>query len=347
MHPAHQPGRAPRRAQRPGLLSGRRPFRSRRGRHQALSDQPRRIARGLARPCRHPHRQAARPRPGRSARRLQRARRGRPAPLPFRPRARHGLRRHCLLPAVLQKRTARPHDHRNQDDRHLLVGPLPPHHLRHPPHRRRNRRRNRAGRLRQVSGYAPRTRPRRPPREPDGHGHDRRQVPEEQGHPQASRRIGRDQRLHRESEGRRRRRGPRLALPLQERNPQPPHRNRALRRRGHLHRRLHPRPPERAQLRLPGHARHGRGRPHGTRFADHGRQAAPAQARDHRRGRLFELRQPDRPCHRPGRRALPPRLRGQAHGNRRRGRRHAGRPRGARRAPARGRGRSLGRPYRP
>ena len=50
-----------------------------------------------------------------------------------------------------------------------------------------------------------------------------------------------------------------LALPLQKRDPQPPHRDRALRRRGHVHRRCHPRPALRPQLRLPGHARHRRG----------------------------------------------------------------------------------------
>src|SRR5699024_12260431 len=46
---------------------------------------------------------------------------------------------------------------------------------------------------------------------------------------------------------------------------QPPPRDRALRRRGHLHRRRHPRPPVRPQLRLSGHARHRRGRPAGAR----------------------------------------------------------------------------------
>ncbi len=35
-------------------------------------------------------------------------------------------------------------------------------------------------------------------------------------------------------------------------------------------------------------------------FRDPARQAAAAQARDHRCRRLFQLRQPDRPCHRPG-----------------------------------------------
>ena len=47
-------------------------------------------------------------------------------------------------------------------------------------------------------------------------------------------------------------------LPLQERDAQPPHRDRALRRRGHLRGRRHPRPALRPQLRVPGHARHRR-----------------------------------------------------------------------------------------
>ena len=59
---------------------------------------------------------------------------------------------------------------------------------------------------------------------------------------------------------------------------------------------------------------------------DAARQAAPAQAGHHRGGRLQLLRQPDRPGHRPGGRALPPRLCGQAHGDRRGGGRRAGEP---------------------
>ena len=110
-----------------------------------------------------------------------------------------------------------------------------------------------------------------------------------------------------------------LYLFIQERDPQPPHRDRALRRRGHLHRRRHPRPPVRPQLRLSGHARHRRGRPAGARGGHPARQTAPAQAGHHRRGGLFQLRQPDRPCHRPGDRAVSPRLCGQAHGDRRGG----------------------------
>ncbi len=59
---------------------------------------------------------------------------------------------------------------------------------------------------------------------------------------------------------------------------------------------------------------------------DAGRQAPAAQARDHRRRRATLLRQPDRSGHRSGRRDLPPRLRGQAHGGRCGRGRHPGRP---------------------
>ena len=57
------------------------------------------------------------------------------------------------------------------------------------------------------------------------------------------------------------REGAGLAAHVQERDPQPPHRDRALRRRGHLHRRLHPGPPVRPGLCPPGHARHRLRRP--------------------------------------------------------------------------------------
>ena len=82
---------------------------------------------------------------------------------------------------------------------------------------------------------------------------------------------------------------------------QPPHGDRALRRRGHLHRRRDSRPSLRQELRLRGHARHGRGRPHPPRERDAAGQAPAAQDRHHRGGGLFLLRQPDRPCHRRGR----------------------------------------------
>ena len=67
----------------------------------------------------------------------------------------------------------------------------------------------------------------------------------------------------------------------------------------------------------------GAGGPDRAGLRDAGRQAPPAQARDHRRRRLQLLRQPDRSGHRSGRRALPPRLRGQAHGGGRGRGRHA------------------------
>ena len=119
-------------------------------------------------------------------------------------------------------------------------------------------------------------------------------------------------------------------LPLQERDAQPSHRDRALRRRGHLRRRRYPRPAFRPQLRVPGHAPDRRGRPARARERDAARQAAAAQAGDHGGGGLFVIRQPDRPGNRPGERAVPPRLRRQAHGDRRGGGRDAGRPRAAR-----------------
>ena len=130
--------------------------------------------------------------------------------------------------------------------------------------------------------------------------------------------------------GRCRRRGPGLALPLQERDAQPSHRDRALRRCRHLRGRRHPRPALRPQLRVPGHARHRRSRPHGPRFRDACRQASAAQARDHRCRRLLQLRQPDRSCHRSGQRAISPRLHRQAHGGRRCRGRHSGFPRAPR-----------------
>ena len=138
-----------------------------------------------------------------------------------------------------------------------------------------------------------------------------------------------------------------LAVPVQERDPQPSHRDRALRRGGHLRGRRHPRPLVGPQLRVPGHAPDRRGRSHGAGVQDHSGQAAPAQAGHHGGGRLFLLRQPDRPGHGPGERAVPSRLRRQAHGDRRRGGRHAGRPRAPRDAGAGRRGGASGRTHRP
>ncbi|CAN3962070.1 transcription elongation factor GreA, partial [Dysosmobacter welbionis] len=132
-----------------------------------------------------------------------------------------------------------------------------------------------------------------------------------------------------------------------ERNPQPPHGDRALRRRGHLHRRLHPGSPVRPGLRPPGHAAHRLRRPPDAGGGDPVRQAAPAQARPDRRGGLLLLRQPDRPGHRAGQRGISPRLHRQAFGVRRGGGRRPGGECGPRTAPARGRGDPAGGAHRP
>ena len=96
-----------------------------------------------------------------------------------------------------------------------------------------------------------------------------------------------------------------------------------------------------------GAARDRRGRPARSRFRDHPRQAAAAQARHDGRCRLLELRQPDRLGNRPGQRAVPSRLRGQAHGDRRRRGRNACASRAPRDARTRRRRRAAGRPHRP
>ena len=54
---------------------------------------------------------------------------------------------HQVLPGVLPHLAARPHHHRDQDDRHLLVRSLPPHHLWHHSGRCADRRRRGAGGL--------------------------------------------------------------------------------------------------------------------------------------------------------------------------------------------------------
>ena len=56
--------------------------------------------------------------------------------------------------------------------------------------------------LRPLHGDAPRTRSRRQARLPHGHGHHRRQVPQEDRRPDRCRRVRGDQRLHRQGEGR-------------------------------------------------------------------------------------------------------------------------------------------------
>src|SRR5699024_5429057 len=77
---------------------------------------------------------------------------------------------------------------------------------------------------------------------PDGLRHHRRQGHQGARHPEKPGRERGDQCLHRQDPVRCGRRNAGLAVPVQERDPQPPHRDRALRRRGHLHRRRHPGP---------------------------------------------------------------------------------------------------------
>ncbi len=103
---------------------------------------------------------------------------------------------------------------------------------------------------------------------------------------------------------------------VQKRNPQPPHRDRTLRWRRHLPRRLHPRSSIRPFLRLSGYARHRRGKsPHSLR-GNPPRQAPAKENLPSRRARILILRQPNRPRHRPSRGSLSPRLCRQASRNR-------------------------------
>ncbi len=64
-----------------------------------------------------------------------------------------------------------------------------------------------------------------------------------------------------------------MAAAVQERDPQPPHGDRAVRRSVHLSGRSHPRPAERPQLRLPGDARDRSGRHHTERERHAARQS--------------------------------------------------------------------------
>ena len=237
---AHLPGRAPRGALRQALRHRRRRDRRRPRGRQALRDQPGRVARGLPRGARDAPRCLPRARGRRGPGRLPRPHGRRARGLHRRARPGHGPRRHPVLPEVLLRRGPRADHHGDPHDRHLLVRPLPPHHLRHPARPGEDRRRGRLGGLQPLPRDARGARPRRAPRLPHGHGHHRRQVARARGQAREPRQVRGDQRLHGEGQGGRRRHRRGLALPLQERDPQPPDRNRALRRRGHLHRRRHP-----------------------------------------------------------------------------------------------------------
>ena len=153
VHPADQPRRAARGAQRDGVPAGRRPLGRRRRSHQALRHQSYRGARGVPRGACHAQDGLCRACDGRDRRWLsgtatKRALR--------RSSSDRGLAMDladlAVLPAVFRRGGALPHHHRDQDDRHVLVRPLPPHHVRHRVGRRADRGRGRARRLRALSG---------------------------------------------------------------------------------------------------------------------------------------------------------------------------------------------------
>ena len=125
------------------------------GGREALRHQPGGGPRGLARAARHPGRWTIEsPADVEVARGLHRL-----GPTTSWPRfidelrPGHGSGRHPVLPAPTSHEEGRdPTITEITHDRHLLVRPLPPHHLRHRARRRGNRRRRRAGRLRALSG---------------------------------------------------------------------------------------------------------------------------------------------------------------------------------------------------
>ena len=166
------------------------------------------------------------------------------------------------------------------------------------------------------------------------HGHDRGEIPQKTGPARQAGRVRGDQRLHRQAQSRGGRRGRRTGCCCSRTRPtttRPRSSPSAARR---------PASAARSATRCPGAAYvyqamrvTGAADPTVPVERHAARQAASAQDRDHRRGRLFLLWQPDRPGDRPGGRALPPGLRGQAAGDRRGDRRGSGEeraPRGAR-----------------
>ena len=232
-----------------------------------------------------------------------------------------------------------PHHHRSQDGRHLLVRSLPPHHLRHRARRREDRRRARASSpSRSTSACAASSSREKKPVCLMDLGTIGAKYLKMQGHAEEPRRVRGNQRLHRQGHRRRERRGRRTGCSCSRTRPTTipteiePFGGAATCIGGCIRD-----PLVRPQLRLPGDARDRRGRPARPRSTETLEGKLPAaQARHHRRSRLFQLRQPDRPRNRPGQRALPPRLCGQAHGDRRRRGRDARRPRPPRDARAPG-----------
>ena len=114
-----------------------------------------------------------------------------------------------------------------------------------------------------------------------------------------------------------------MARDVQKRNSQPPDRDRTLRRRGHLPRRLHSRSALRPLVCLSSDARHRRRQSAHTIFGNASRKIATTKNLPHRRSRLFLLRQSNRPRDRRSRRSLPPGLYRQTPRDRRGRRRRA------------------------
>ena len=226
---------------------------------------------------------------------------------------------------VLRRGGSRPHHHRDQDDRHLLVRPLPPHHLRH--------RADRRWKSTTPTCRTPSTAtwscvassgPRRKAGVPHGYGHHRREVAEDRGHSHRARRVRGDQRLHREDARwtwtARSRTGCYLFKNETHNHPTEiePFGGAATCVGGAIRDPLSGRSYVYQAMRVTG-------------AADPTVPVAETLPGKLPQRKIVTtaaagyslLRQPDRPGHGPGGRAVPPRLRRQAHGDRRGGGRHA------------------------
>ena len=161
-------------------------------------------------------------------------------------RSGHGRGRHRLLPGLFPRRgEARPHHHRDPHDRHLLVGPLPPHHLPYRDRRRGHRPSGGSGRLSSATSSCAERLCGASGQAHDAHGHRDHRRQGAQGARACCRTWTRARRStpapckHPRGRGRP---DAGLAPDVQERDAQPPHRDRALRRRGDLPGRRDPRP---------------------------------------------------------------------------------------------------------
>ena len=148
---------------------------------------------------------------------------------------------------LLRRGGPRPLHHRDQDDRHLLVRPLPPHHLRH---RARTRWKSPTPTCRPPSTAtwscaASLARDEKPVCLMDMGTIGAKWLKKEgmlTGLDESEEINACTIKCKVDVDGA----GAGLAVPVQERDPQPSHRDRALRRRGHLRGRRHPRPAVRA-----------------------------------------------------------------------------------------------------